>query len=203
MGGGQAQLTKLLEAWSQGDPGALDELTPLIYGQLRKLAKFHMSRENAGHTLQPTALINEAFLRLVSVQHAEWKNRRHFYAASSQIMRRVLVDYARKKRSAKRGREAKHVPFEEALVKPDYAPAAADIVAFDEALTRLKAKDARKAQVLELWFFGGMTIEEIAEIMEISISTIRRDLDFAKVWLARELGSTGAERKLKGSAAKS
>ena len=201
MAGGQAQLTELLEAWSRGDPAALDKLTPLIYGQLRKLAKFHMSRERPGHTLQPTALINEAFLRLVSVQHAEWKSRRYFYAAASQIMRRVLVDYARKKRSAKRGREAKHVPFEEALAKPDYAPAAADIVAFDEALTRLKENDARKAQVLELWFLGGMTIEEIAEIMEISISTIRRDLDFAKVWLARELGSTGAsEKKSKTSA---
>jgi RNA polymerase sigma-70 factor, ECF subfamily len=204
LAGGQAQLTELLEAWSRGDPAALDKLTPLIYGQLRKLAKFHMSRERPGHTLQPTALINEAFLRLVSVQHAEWKSRGYFYAAASQIMRRVLVDYARKKRSAKRGREAKHVPFEEALATPDYAPAAADIVAFDEALTRLKDNDARKAQVLELWFFGGMTIEEIAEIMEISISTIRRDLDFAKVWLARELGSTGAsEKKSKSSAARS
>ena len=204
MAGGQAQLTELLEAWSRGDPAALDKLTPLIYGQLRKLATCHMSRERPGHTLQPTALINEAFLRLVAVQHAEWKSRRYFYAAASQIMRRVLVDYARKKRSAKRGREAKHVPFEEALAKPDYAPAAADIVAFDEALTRLKDNDARKAQVLELWFFGGMTIEEIAEILEISISTIRRDLDFAKVWLARELGSTGSSgRKSTSSAARS
>ena len=199
---GQAQLTKLLEAWSRGDRAALDELTPLIYGELRKLAKYHMSREGPGHTLQPTALINEAFLRLVSVQHTDWKSRRYFYAAASQIMRRVLVDYARKKRSAKRGREAKHVPFEEALAKPDYAPAAADILAFDEALTRLKAIDERKAQVLELWFFAGMTIEEITEIVEISTSTVRRDLDFAKVWLARELGSTGSSgRKSKSSAA--
>lgn len=204
MGGGQAQLTKLLDAWSRGDPAALNELTPLIYGELRKLAKFHMSREGPGHTLQPTALINEAFLRLVSVQHTDWKSRRYFYAAASQIMRRILVDYARKKRSAKRGREAKHVPFEEALVKPDYAPAAADIVAFDEALTRLKANDVRKAQVLELWFFGGMTIEEIAETMEIGTSTVRRDLEFAKVWLTRELGSIGApEGKLKSSTARS
>ena len=191
LGGGQAQLTRLLEAWSQGDSEALEQLTPLIYGELRKLAHFHMSREGAGHTLQPTALINEAFLRLVAVQHTDWKGRRYFYAAASQIMRRVLVDYARKKRSIKRGREVKRVPFEEAMAQPDYAPAAADIVAFDEALTRLKELDPRKTQVVEFWFFGGMTIEEIAEAMEMGTSTVRRDLEFAKVWLARELGSTG------------
>jgi RNA polymerase sigma-70 factor (ECF subfamily) len=192
LGGGQAQLTRLLEAWSQGDSEALEQLTPLIYGELRKLAHFHMSREGAGHTLQPTALINEAFLRLAAVQHTDWKSRRYFYAAASQIMRRVLVDYARKKRSIKRGREVKRVPFEEAIAQPDYAPAAADIVAFDEALTRLKELDPRKTQVVEFWFFGGMTIEEIAEAMEIGTSTVRRDLEFSKVWLARELGSIGS-----------
>ena len=195
MDGGQPQLTKLLEAWSRGDSEALDQLTPLIYGELRKLANFHMSREGPDHTLQPTALINEAFLRLVSAQHTDWKGRRYFYAAASQIMRRVLVDYARKKRSAKRGRDAKRVPFEEAMARPDYAPAAADVVAFDEALTRLKAIGARKAQVVELWFFGGMTIEEIAETLEMGTSTVRRDLEFAKVWLARELGKTDSREK--------
>lgn len=192
---GSGQLTKLLEAWSRGEPEALDQLTPLIYGELRKLANYHMSREGAGHTLQTTALINEAFLRLVTVQNTDWKSRRYFYGAASQIMRRVLVDYARKKRSAKRGREAKRVPFEEAMAQPAYAPAAADIVAFDEALTRLKTNDPRKAQVVELWFFGGLTIEEIAETMELSTSTVRRDLEFAKVWLARELGSTGTRKR--------
>lgn len=191
MGAGQAQLTKLLEAWSQGDSEALDRLTPLIYGELRKLAQFHMSRENPGHTLQPTALINEAFLRLLDVQQMGWKGRKYFYAVASQIMRRVLVDYARKKRSVKRGRELKRVPFEEAMAHPDYAPATTDIVAFDEALTRLNRVDARKAQVVELWFFGGMTVEEIAKIMDIGTSTVHRDLEFAKVWLARELGSIG------------
>lgn len=190
---GDAQLTKLLEAWSRGDSEALEELTPIIYGELRKLAKFHMSREGAGHTLQPTALINEAFLRLVAIQQPDWKGRKYFYAATSQIMRRVLVDYARKKRSIKRGREVKRVPFEEAIAQPDYAPAAIDLVAFDEALTRLKNHDPRKAQVVELWFFGGMTVEEIAETMEIGTSTVRRDLEFAKVWLARELGASTHE----------
>jgi len=189
------QVTKLLEAWSRGESEALDHLTPLIYGELRKLANYHMSRENAGHTLQPTALINEAFLRLVAVQHTDWKGRKYFYAAASQIMRRVLVDYARKKRAAKRGRDAKRIPFEEALAQPDYAPAAGDIVAFDEALTRLKTNDPRKAQVVELWFFGGMTIEEIAETVEVGTSTVRRDLEFAKVWLARELGTTSAHKR--------
>jgi RNA polymerase sigma-70 factor, ECF subfamily len=191
VGSGQAQLTKLLEAWSQGDSDALERLTPLIYGELRRLARFHMSREGAGHTLQPTALINEAFLRLLDVEQMDWKGRKHFYAVASQIMRRVLVDYARKKRSVKRGREVKRVPFEEAIAKPAFEPAVADIIAFDEALTRLKLLDSRKAQVVELWFFGGMTIEEIAGAMEISTSTVNRDLEFAKVWLARELGSIG------------
>ena len=192
MGAGQAQLTKLLNAWSRGDSEALDQLTPLIYAELRKLARFHMSKEAPGHTLQPTALINEAFLKLLDVQQMDWKNRKHFYAAASQIMRRVLVDYARKKRSVKRGREARRVPFEEAIAQPVQAMAAADIVAFDEALTRLKLIASRKAQVAEFWFFAGMSIEEIAETMELGTSTVRRDLEFAKVWLTRELGSIGS-----------
>ena len=183
-----AELTKLLQAWGQGDPEALDRLTPLIYGELRKLARFHMSREAAGHTLQPTALINEAFLKLIDIQEPDWKSRKHFYGAASQIMRRVLVDYARKKRSVKRGREAKRVPFEEAIARPAEMPAV-DILAFDEALTRLATIDPRKAQVVEFWFFAGLTVEEIAGAMDIGTSTVNRDLEFSKVWLARELGS--------------
>ena len=186
------QLTELLQAWVQGDPGALDRLTPLIYRELRKLARFHMSKEQAGHTLQPTALINEAFLKLIDIQQADWKNRAHFYGAASQIMRRVLVDYARKKRSVKRGREAKRVPFEEALAKPAEMPVV-DIIAFDEALSRLGAIDARKAQIVEFWFFAGMSVEEIATTMDIGTSTVRRDLEFVKAWLARELGSSGTK----------
>jgi RNA polymerase sigma-70 factor, ECF subfamily len=182
----EAQLTKLLQAWGQGDPEALERLTPLIYGELRKLARFHMSREAPGHTLQPTALINEAFLKLIDIEEPDWKSRKHFYRAASQIMRRVLVDYARKKRSVKRGREAKRVPFEEAIAKPAEMPGV-DIVAFDEVVTRLAALDPRKAQVTEFWFFAGMTVEEIANTMEIGTSTVQRDLDFAKVWLTREL----------------
>jgi RNA polymerase sigma-70 factor, ECF subfamily len=182
----EGQLTRLLQAWGNGDPEALEQLTPLIYVELRKLARFHMSREAAGHTLQPTALINEAFLKLIDIQKVDWKSRKHFYRAASQIMRRVLVDYARKKRSVKRGREAKRVPFEEAIAQPTEM-AVVDIVAFDEAITRLTAIDPRKAQVVEFWFFGGMTVEEIADTMEIGTSTVNRDLEFAKAWLMREL----------------
>ena len=182
------QLTKLLEAWSQGYPDALDQLTPLIYGELRKLARFHMSRESPGHTLQPTALINEAFLKLIDIEQPDWKSRRHFYGAASQIMRRVLVDYARKKRSVKRGRESKRVPFEQAIARPAEMRSV-DILAFDEALTRLAAIYPRQARVSEFWFFAGMTVEEIAQTMETSIGTVNRDLNLSKAWLARELGS--------------
>ncbi len=184
----QEELTRLLQAWRDRDRAALDQLTPLIYGELRKLARFHMSREAPGHTLQATALIHEAFLKLVDFEGVDWKDRRHFFAAASQIMRRMLVDYARKKRSIKRGRQLKRVPFEEAIAQPAGLPAPVDIIAFDQALTRLAAADARKAEVVELWFFGGMTVEEIANTMDIGATTVRRDMEFAKVWLARELG---------------
>jgi len=147
-----------------------------------------MSREAPGHTLQATALIHEAFLKLVDIEGVDWKDRRHFFAAASQIMRRMLVDYARKKRSVKRGRQLKRVPFEEAIAQPAGLPAPVDIIAFDQALTRLAAADARKAEVVEFWFFGGMTVEEIANTMDIGATTVRRDMEFAKVWLARELG---------------
>jgi RNA polymerase sigma factor (TIGR02999 family) len=188
----QEELTRLLQAWRDGDRAALDQLTPLIYGELRKLARFHMSREAPGHTLQATALIHEAFLKLLDVEEVDWKNRKHFFAAASQTMRRLLVDYARKKRSIKRGRQAKRVPFEEAIAQPAGLLAPVDIIAFDEALTRLAAKDSRKSKVVEFWFFGGMTVEEIANTMDIGTSTVHRDLEFAKVWLARELGSSSA-----------
>jgi len=148
-----------------------------------------MAREAPGHTLQPTALINEAFLKLMGLANSEWKDRKHFFAAASQIMRNVLVDYARKKRSYKRGKDLKRAVWDEALNTPSDVPAADDIVVFDEALTRLEAIDARKARVLEAWFFLGMNVEEIAALLEIGTTTVHRDLEFAKVWLARELRS--------------
>jgi len=186
---GDGQLTRLLQAWSQGDNNALDQLTPLIYEELRKLARVHMSRENPGHTLQPTALMHEAFLKLIAIKEADWPSRKHFFSAASIIMRRVLVDYARKKRSFKRGASAKRISLDEGIEKPADNPAPVDIIAFDEALNRLEAIDARKAQVVQLWFFDGMTVEEIASTMGIGTSTVHRDLEFAKVWLIRELGS--------------
>jgi RNA polymerase sigma factor (TIGR02999 family) len=161
---------------------------PVIYGELRKLARFHMSHEAPGHTLQPTALIHETFLKLVDLQQVDWKSRKHFYGAASQIMRRLLVDSARKKRSVKRGREVRRVSFDEAIAKPAAIPVL-DIVAFDEAMNRLAALDKRKAQVAEYWFFAGMSVDEIADAMGVGASTVRRHLDFAKVWLVRELQS--------------
>jgi RNA polymerase sigma factor (TIGR02999 family) len=182
-------VTKLLQAWSRGDGAALDQLTPLVYAELRKLARFHMAQEAPGHTLQATALINEAFLKLLGLSKPDWKNRKHFYGAASQIMRRVLVDYARKRRSVKRGRELKRVEWENVKTKAADLPAVTDVLMFDEALTKLEAIDSRKARVLEAWFFSGMTVEEIAETLEIGTSTVQRDLEFAKVWIARELTS--------------
>jgi RNA polymerase sigma factor (TIGR02999 family) len=147
-----------------------------------------MSHEGTGHTLQPTALINEAFLKFVDINEIDWKDRKHFYAAASQIMRRILIDYARKKRSIKRGHEIKRVPMEDVLVESVETQGVTDVLALDEALTRLKRLDDRKARVIEFWFFSGMTVEEIADAMDIGTSTVQRDLDFAKVWIARELG---------------
>ncbi len=186
----QEQVTKLLQAWSGGDRGVLERLTPLVYGELRKLARYHMSREAPGHTLQATALINEAFLKLIDIEKTDWKSRKHFFAAVSEIMRRVLVDYARKKRSVKRGREFERVRLDDAGPLPAGTPAVVDVLVFDEALTRLEAIDSRKAGVLKFWSFAGMTVEEIAGAMDIGTSTVQRDLDFAKVWMARELWST-------------
>ena len=187
----QNQLTTLLEQWSAGDPTALERLTPLIYAELRRLARYHMAGESAGHTLQPTALINEAYLKLADMRYPAWKDRKHFFAAASQIMRHLLVDYARKKRSSKRGRDAIRVPFEDASAVSTQIPT--EITVLDEALTRLAAIDSRKAQVVELWFFGGLTAQEIAETVGIGTSTVHRDLEFSKVWIAREIGSINDE----------
>jgi RNA polymerase sigma factor (TIGR02999 family) len=181
------QVTELLEAWSQGNQTALQRLAPLVYAELRKLARFHMSHEAPSHTLQATALINETFLKLADLKKIDWNGRQHFFATSSQIMRRVLVDYARQKRSIKRGRDVKRVSFEDAGILRASGPAASDLLVLDDALSRLEVIDTRKARVLEFWFFGGLTVEEIADTLEVGTSTVKRDLDFAKVWLAREL----------------
>jgi RNA polymerase sigma-70 factor (ECF subfamily) len=178
-------VTVLLQAWSEGDKSALDKLAPLIYDELRRLAKRYMSRERPSATMETGALLNEAFLRLVHWKSARWQNRSHFYGLAAQIMRRVLVDHARSRAFQKRGGEARAVSLDEALVvSPQRSP---DIVALDEALTRLAAIDERKSKVVELRFFGGLSVEETAEVLQISPFTVIRDWNFAKAWLHTEL----------------
>jgi RNA polymerase sigma factor (TIGR02999 family) len=186
-----AEITTLLQAWSRGDPAALDRLTPLLYDELRLLAHRYMRHERAGHTLQATALANEAYLRLVDVKGVDWQNRRHFLAVSAQIMRRILIDAARTRESAKRGGEMQRVDHSTA-VDFDRLPAAgsdraAELCALDDALSSLSLMDPRRAQVIELRFFGGLTVEETAEVLKTSPQTVMRDWRLARAWLAREL----------------
>jgi RNA polymerase sigma factor (TIGR02999 family) len=179
------QVTQLLQAWSDGEPGALDRLTPLVYEQLHRLASRHMAHERAGHTLQTTALVNEAYLELVDSVHANWQNRAHFFAVCARVMRRILVDWARSRQTYKRGCGVRILGLDEALVvsdKPDPG-----LVALDDALSALAELDARKAHVVELRFFGGLSIEEAAEVLKVSEETVQRDWKFAKSWLRREL----------------
>jgi RNA polymerase sigma factor (TIGR02999 family) len=176
----------LLLAWNQGDSDALDALVPLVYEELRRLAGHYMKGERRGHTLQATAIVNELYLRLIDVQQVQWQNRAHFLAMASRLMRRILVDAARARNYLKRGGGAAKVPFEETLVLP--YESGEDLVALDDALTALAAFDARKAQVVEMRFFAGLSIEETAEALHVSPETIKRDWRMAKLWLRRELG---------------
>jgi RNA polymerase sigma-70 factor (ECF subfamily) len=180
-----ADVTQLLLAWSQGDEGALKKLIPMVYRELRRLAHRYMSHERPGHTLQTTALIHEAYQRLIDTPHVGWHDRSHFMAVCAQLMRRILVDYARSRRYQKRGGDIQLVPLEEAALAPSNR--ARDLVALDEALTALAAVDARKAQVVEMRFFGGLTAEETAQVLKVSPDTVLRDWKMAKVWLLREL----------------
>ena len=183
------EVTQLLKAWSQGDQAAFERLMPLVYEELRRVARRYMGRERAGHTLQTTALVNEAYLRLIDASQVEWQNRAHFFAISAQLMRRILVDYARAHNYAKRGGEAHHVPLEEAAVfSAEQAP---DLVALDDALTNLAAIDQRKSRVVELRFFGGLSVEETAEVLKVSPRTVMSDWSLAKAWLLRELSGEG------------
>ena len=179
------EVTMLLKAWNEGDPLAPDKLAPLIYAELRRLARRSMRRENPQHTLETGALINEAYLRLADWKNAKWENRAHFYGVAAQIMRRVLVDHARAHAYQKRGGGARPVSLDEALVaSPDRAP---DLIALDEALERLAKQDPRKGKVVELRFFGGLSVEETAAVLEVSPFTVIRDWNFVKAWLSREL----------------
>ncbi|HEY5070184.1 MAG TPA: sigma-70 family RNA polymerase sigma factor [Candidatus Acidoferrum sp.] len=179
------EVTSLLQAWRAGDEKALDKLAPLVYQELHRTAHRYMARENSGHTLQTTALVNEVYLRLVNVRKVDWQGRAHFYAICARMMRRVLTDFARSRRYIKRGGDAIHLPFEEALFAgPEDDP---DIVDLDEALDVLGAMDQRKTQVVELRFFGGFSVEETAKVLDVSVETVHRDWKLAKVWLMREL----------------
>jgi len=179
------QITDLLQAWSDGDQTAFERLMPLVYDELHRLAKRYMRRERSGHTLQTTALINEAYLRLIERSHIRWENRAHFFAISAQLMRQILVDFARSRRSRKRGGEEFQVSLGEALAVP--VKRDADLVALDDALRALAAIDERKSRIVELRFFGGLSEEETAEALKISPATVRRDWKVAKVWLLHEL----------------
>ena len=187
--GGPQEVTRLLLAWNEGDEGALEKLVPQVYQELRRLARHRMRRERPDHTLQTTALINEAYLRLVDLRNVQWQNRALFFALCARLMRRILVDFARSRQYAKRGGGGQPVSLDESLV---VSPAhATDLVAVDEALKALTKVDARKAQVVELRFFGGLTVEECAEVLKVSPETVRRDWRLAKAWLLRELSQGG------------
>jgi RNA polymerase sigma factor (TIGR02999 family) len=180
-------VTQLLIDWSRGDQAALDSLMPLVYQELRRLAHCYMRRERVGHTLQTTALINEAYLRLVEQQHVQWHNRAHFFAISAQLMRRILVDHARSHARAKRGGGVLKMSLDEALVPSQKR--AAELVALDDALQSLATVDLRKSQVVELRFFGGLSVEETAEVLKVTPMTVTRDWKTAKAWLHREMSN--------------
>jgi RNA polymerase sigma factor (TIGR02999 family) len=179
------ELTQLLRAWSDGDEQALERLVPLVYAELHRLARRYMAGERPGHTLQTSALVNEAYLRLVEVKSLNWQNRAHFFGVSAQLMRRILVDFARSRRSLKRGGEILTVSLAEGLIVSPCARA--DVVALDDALKTLASMDPRRSRVVELRFFGGLSARETAEVLKVSEETVLHDWKLAKVWLLREL----------------
>jgi RNA polymerase sigma factor (TIGR02999 family) len=188
-----ANVTRLLKAWSQGDSAALDRLTPLVYEELRRLARSYMRRERQGQTLQATALVNEAFIRLVDARSVNWQDRTHFFAVSARIMRRVLVDAARAKAALKRGGHVAHVDHSTAFDLDRFPSAPAEVVrqlcALDDALITLAKMDPRRVHVVELRYFGGLSVDETAEVLKVSPQTVLRDWKLARAWLARELSS--------------
>jgi RNA polymerase sigma factor (TIGR02999 family) len=193
-GGGTAEpvrgdVSALLRAWSDGDQRALAELAPIVYAELHRLAHYYMKRERAGHSLQTTALVNEAYMRLVAYKRMQWQNRAHFLAVSAQAMRRILVDHARR-RNSKRGADATHLSLDEAVVFA--GDRSDDFVSLDDALNALAEMAPRKAKVVELRFFGGLSVEETAEVLHVSAITVMREWKSAKAWLYRELTGPNA-----------
>ncbi len=188
-------VSKLLLAWSDGDRRALDRLTPIVYKELHRLARRYMQRERPGHSLQTTALVNEAYMRLVDYKRMQWQNRAHFFAVCAQVMRRILVEHARR-RNLKRGGALQHVSLDEAAVVG--GGRATDLVALDDAMNALARLDPRKEQVVEMRFFGGLSVEETAQVLKVSSITVMRDWSTAKAWLYRELtgGTDDANRSM-------
>ncbi len=185
------EVTQLLLAWSQGNEAALEQLTPHVYGELRRLARRYMRRERPGQTIQTTALVHEAYLRLIEAKNIRWQDRAHFFAVSAKMMRRILVDLAREKANLKRGGGAWQVTFDEAQVA---APErSADLGALDEALGRLAELSPRQSQVVEMRYFGGLSEEEIAEVLQVSLRTVQQDWRLARLWLYRELRQGGRD----------
>jgi RNA polymerase sigma factor (TIGR02999 family) len=180
-----SEITQLLHAWRGGDSQALERLTEVVYHELHRMAQRYMARERDGHTLQTTALIGEVYVRLVKVNEVEWHDRAHFFAVCAQLMRRILTDFARSHGYQKRGAGAPHIPLEEALVIS--AEPKIDLVSLEQALTRLGETDLRKSKVVEMRFFGGLTVEQTAEVLQISPETVTRDWNVARAWLLREL----------------
>lgn len=179
------EITGLLSAWSAGDQQAFEMLVPLVYDELKRIARRYIEHEPAGNPLQATALVHEAYIRLVGASNVHWQNRAHFFAVSANLMRRILVDYARSRNYAKRGGQATHVSLDgDAVLSPERAP---DLVALDEALDALAVLDARKSRVVELRFFGGLSVDETAKVLKLSARTVLSDWSFAKSWLLREL----------------
>jgi RNA polymerase sigma factor (TIGR02999 family) len=179
------EITRLLQAWGAGDDHALERLTPLVYGELHRLAHRYMAAEQSGQLLQTTALVHEVYLRLVDVENVDWQSRAHFYGLCARLMRRILIDFARSRNYQKRGGRIPHIELEEAATVS--AVVGSEVLAVDEALKALASLDARKSEVVELRFFGGLTVEETAAALRVSPETVMRDWKLAKAWLLREL----------------
>ena len=179
------EVTQLLQSWSEGNQEALDKLVPLVHAELHRLARHYMSNERPGHTLQTTELVNEAYVRLIDWKNVRWQNRAHFFGVAAQIMRRILVDFARSRASAKKGGGTQYVSLSEAMtISPERGE---DLIALDDALESLSELDSRKSRIVELRFFGGLSVEETAEVLKISTRTVMRDWGLAQAWLYREL----------------
>lgn len=189
-GSAQLELTELLVAWSEGDASALDQVMPMVYEELRRLAQSHLRRERPDHTLQPTAVTHEAYLRLVERTHPNWHGRLHFFAVAAQVMRRVLVDHARSRRAGKRGGDIIRVPLDSSPAGAVSEAPSHDLIDLDNALDRLTELDARKSRVVELRYFGGLTAKETAEVLQVSVETVQLDSRFARSWLSRQLART-------------